>query len=254
MLFRRKKEGEGSRAELRRHYRHAPGKKHALSVKLARPEDPVAGDLIDLSAGGAGVLFPWDRDPGMVPGDEVVLSFTSLVHGGEVETTARVARARDEQEPAGRRYGFEFTDHERLFAQLDAYYFKFFNRRRAMRVRPGLDRELCAELSFGPESVKVALHDVSPDGFGVLMKAEEAQLLDGVASMTCTFTLPGSDDPITWQARAVHRTALAQGRSLGAVFLLSEADAVGPQRVALADYCAARAAELAQWSTPSESA
>lgn len=255
MFFRRKKKkDEGPRSELRRHYRRAPGKKHALGVKLVRAEGPVAGELIDLSAGGAGVLFPWDRDPVMEPGEEVELSFTSLVHGGEVKVAAVVASARDEEEPAGRRYGFEFTDHERLFAQLDAYYFKFFNRRRAMRVRPALDKKLRAELSFGPGSMDVAIHDVSPDGFGVLMKPEDAQLLDGVNDMTCTFTLPGAKEATTWQARTVHLTSLAQGTALGAVFLIAEADAVGPERQALADYCAARAAEIALWDTHSESA
>ena len=283
MFFRRKKKEQApSRIELRRHYRRAPAKKHALGVKLlpgastalagsadadsagGRGEAPggvpVAGELLDLSAGGAGVFFPAARDPELEVGDSVNLSFTSLVHGGEIRAAARVATSVEEEEPRrGRRYGFEFTDCEALFAQLDAYYFNFFNRRRAMRVRPALDKKLPAEISyhdetFGDQSVPIIFHDISPDGFGAILSADKAPTLDGVTRLEVQLQLPGQEEPMGWKALLIHRSLRGRSLVVGAVFLMDESEAVGPERQALADYCARREAEIALWDSQSASA
>lgn len=253
MFFKRKKKQAGEdRSDLRRHYRRAPGKKHALSAKLrCENQDPVAGELIDLSAGGAGVLFTGDRDPDLDPKQPVQLSFTSLVHGGEVVVDALVTSGRDAEE-GGRRYGFQFEDAEGLFRQLDTYYFKFFNRRRAMRVRPELGKKLRATLAFGPGAMDVSLTNFSADGFGIAMTPEKAGMLEGVEEVTCTFKLPKLEEPICWPARAVHLTPLASGVLFGAVFLISDEEAMGPNRQALVDYCAGRAAEMALWDQHAE--
>ena len=254
MLFRRRLNDQEPRADLRRHHRHSPARGHALRVRLLRGDGPIAGDLIDLSASGVGVLFPWDEDPELKPGEEVELAFGSLVNGGEVRATARVASARDQEEPVGHRYGFEFTDPETLFAQLEAHDFRLFSRRRALRIRPAPERRPCAVLAYDSGSLEVGVDDLSPDGLRVLLQEEQVQRLEGIGELTCTLTLPGASEPITWQAQVVHLTPLAQGTALGAVFLITEAEAVGPQRRALANYCAARATAMARWSARSESA
>ncbi len=255
MIFRRKKREQAPQAEMRREYRRVPGKKHALGVKLAASnQPPVAGELVDLSAGGVGVLFPGGRDPGLDPGQEVLLSFSSLMHGGEVVAEA-LARSSWDGDEGGRRYGFEFTDRERLFAQLDAYYFKFFNRRRAMRVRPALDRKLTATLAIESDSMEVSIHNISPDGFGVVVAPEKAGMLEGAEDLTCTFAVPKTASQEraagVWLARAVHLSPLPQGLVFGAVFLIPEDPEVIARRQALAEYCAERSAEMALWDTPS---
>lgn len=253
MFFWRKKKKDGPRAEHRRHYRRAPGKKHALAVKALVADQSFKGEIVDLSAGGAGIQFPTDKAPEVDSGGEVRLSFTSLVHGGEVSALARVASVREEEEGSTiRRFGFEFSDHEALFAQLDTYYFKFFNRRRAMRVRPALDKKLTATLNFGPGNMEVSIFDISPDGFGMVMAPEKASLLDEVEDLGCTFTLPGAPEPQAWQARAVHISELQHGVHFGAVFLLNpEDEEAAVQRQQMVNFCAERAAEIALWDTNS---
>jgi PilZ domain len=255
MFFRKKKDQDlVRRAELRQHYRRSPGKKHALGVKVLRDGlPPVAGDLADLSAGGAGVSFSLERDPELEPSQVVRLSFTSLVHGGEVVGEAKICSSYETTDEHGgavtRRYGLEFCDREMLFAQLDAYYFKFFNRRRAMRVRPALDTNLLATLAFGPGRMQVQINDISADGFGVLATPEKASMLEEVEDLTCTFNLPKSDEPFCWQAQALHLSSLAHGVLFGAVFLIPDEPEANAQRQLLADYCGDRMADMARWDT-----
>lgn len=243
MIFRKKKNDDPG--ELRQHYRRKPNKKHALAVKLRFEKGPpVAGELLDVSAGGAAVGFSKESAPELDPGDPAQLSFTSLVHGGEVLAKAVVASSARHQ--FGRRYGFAFTDPEGLFAQLDAYYLKFFNRRRAVRVRPDLNVALKAELAFGSSSMDVKINDISYDGFGVMLVPEKAGQLVEIKEVVVSLIVPKSKVPIRWPARTAHLTMLRHGGVLyGAAFQPANQKELDALQV----YVEAREADMARWDT-----
>lgn len=245
MLWKRKKKEE-SYEEYRRFYRRAPGKKHALGVKLRRQAGgTVAGDLLDVSAGGAAVLFREDpRVPDQTP---IVLAFNSLARSGEIVADARVASRASMD--GGVRYGFEFTDLEALFAQIDLYYVKFFNRRRAVRVRPALDTKVTAQVMTMIGTLEGPLTDVSVDGFGVLFDVERAKALNGVTTFELQFVLPRAKEAIRWSARAIHLTAVPRGIVFGGAFQPQPTADLERQRGALAQYCASREEEMARWDT-----
>ena len=137
MFFRRKKkekQGDDYFKSLRSLYRQVPSKNRALSVqlKLTADGEPIHGELKDVNAGGAGVQFPADRDPGLELDQKVDLTFSSLKSEGTVVLSARVAGT-EAAEEGGSRYGFEFLEVGGLFENLDSYLFPLFNRRRVLR-------------------------------------------------------------------------------------------------------------------------
>jgi len=248
MFFRRKKKRKQGSAEYRRHYRRRPGKKHQLAVRLCvEGGTPVPSELIDVSAGGAGLGIPAERDPGLEEEQIVVLTFSSLGHGRTITAAAAVSTVAVHE--GSTRYGLAFQDQSALFSQLDAHFLKYFNRRRAVRVQPALDTTLTGVLTFGPGSMDVRIHDLSVDGFGVLLDAENAQLLSGVGELQASFEIPGSTREISWGAHGVHLTQLSQGVLFGAAFAAGQALAPPAERDALLEYTRAREADMARWDT-----
>lgn len=250
MLFRRKKKekevaGSARGAEARRYYRRAPGKKHALSVKVRTSADrSVSGELVDLSAGGAAVLCPAGDIPGLGPGAPVSLRFSSLIHGKDVETAAQVARA---PQQADAPWGFEFTDVPGLFQQLDTYFLKFFNRRRAIRVQPALDTKIVVRLQAPSGPLEGRLVNVSVDGLGVGVDPALAESLGAVEALDVEFTIPRVKVRIPWQAHRSHVSASSRGTVFGARFDPRPAEGLEDERSVLAEYVDARAAEMARW-------
>ena len=122
----------------------------------------VPGTLEDLSSGGAAVrLRPGVAGP--EPGESVVLTFHSARARRQFEIGALTASLRGEEE-AGTLYGFQFVDTEGIFAELDPYLLRFFNRRGATRHRPPLDLRVPAELHAGDVRLTVTLNDISQTG------------------------------------------------------------------------------------------
>jgi len=247
MLWRRKKKEEGTH-EMRRFYRRAPGKKHSLVVKLRPERGPaVTGELIDVSAGGAAVSFRSTSDPKLAPGARAVLTFGSLSRSGEIAAQVQVA-SRSEIE-GGARYGFQFTDLEALFAQIDNYFVKFFNRRRSVRVRPALDTKITTQVITPIGTLDAPLTDVSIDGFGVLLDGERAKLVQGIERLELQFTVPKVKVDVRWSARAVHVSTVARGTVLGGEFLPQPKAELERERATLTEYCSARLAEMAKWDS-----
>lgn len=249
MKFWKKKDKSPSRSEeLRRFYRRAPGKKHALSVQIRRENTtPLSGELADVSAGGAGVFFKKGQDPKLAEAAGTLLVFSSLGREGQVLATCRVASVAAMED--GTRYGFEFIDLPGLFGQLDDYYVRFFNRRRSMRVRPGLDQKIECRLSTQVGAIIGRLQDFSVDGVGVALDAQQARILSGVEALEVQFVIPKSRVEVRWSTRAVHLTPAKAGVVLGGEFTPVASSELAAQRLALSEYAAARAAEMARWDS-----
>lgn len=249
MFFRKKKKEDP--AEQRRFYRRMQGKKHALSILLQTTDGvPVAGDLLDISAGGVAVTFAKDLDPNLDTGESLTLTFGAMVHGGRVVAKAKVLSISANKN--GTVYHLEFSDAHELFAQLDAFYLKFFNRRRLHRVRPALDTRLAGELHFGMGKMAIKINDISLDGFGVRLSEANGSMLTDVDSMEVVFKLHGAPSPIQWNARTVHLTTLVHGVGYGAVFTPVESQVLAEQRRELQTYTENRLADMLRWDKAEE--
>ncbi len=250
MFFRKKKEKQNP-TEQRRFYRRKQGKKHTLSVKLeVKDGAPVPGELIDVSAGGVAMTFADDIDPNLDTGETLTLAFSAMVHGGRVMAHAKVLNiSRGESAPI---YHLEFTDAHELFAQLDAFYLKFFNRRRLHRVRPALDTRLAGDLHFGMGTMAIKINDISLDGFGVRLSAANGSMLTDVKELDVAFKLPGTPTPIRWKARRMHITTLVHGVGFGTHFIPEQTPELSAQRQQLQNFTETRLADMLRWDQAEE--
>ena len=249
MIFRRKK--KETSAEQRRFYRRKQGKKHALSVKIKTPSGvPLAGDLIDVSAGGVAVAFSKNLDPRLESEEEIAVTFSDLAHGGSVVAQSRVLRlSRGNDGPV---YHMEFTATRELFAQLDGFYMKFFNRRRLNRALPALDTRIAGELQFGMGAMPIKINDITLDGFGVRLTEADGSMLNEIENLVAAFTLPGSATPIVWNARTVHLSPLVHGVGYGATFAPDESIEFEEERQVLQTFIEARLADMSRWDETKE--
>lgn len=249
-FFRRKKKQE--QEEHRRYYRRAPGRKHALGVKVNRLDGLVfSGEVQDLSAGGVAITFT-SNDPELDAGDILNLTFNSLHHGGQVVAEARVC-SRVEADGAGRvRYGFEFCDAQSLFEGLDPWFHKFFNRRREIRVRPALDTKLEVTLTRDDRQHTLAVHDVSVDGVGVTVGPELSVWMSETQSFDAALELPKGAGVFSALVHRVHMTEIRNAHRCGLEFDKAEVRELQPEAQALLDYCKAREKDMARWDSAYE--
>ena len=251
MPFRRKKK-EKKPEELRGQYRRKPTKQQGLSVKMQLKEGgPLlpASKVEDVSAGGVALSFAEGKAPRIAEGAVVSLIFGSFVHLGKVRVRAQLDSLVPFQ--GKNRYGFEFTDTEDLFQQCDAYYFKFFNRRRTVRVRLVLDGAPKAELILGPGGIEARIHDLSSLGIGIVMDRGLASMIEGFERLEIAFAVPRVKRTLRWWSRPVHATVLEKGVHFGALFEPSFSVDLAGERQALKQYVDARAADMARWDEPS---
>ena len=249
MFFKRKKkaserndEREGERG--RRHYRRAPGRKHALGVRILHKGATVASaEVGDLSIGGVRLIYPKGAVPQFALGQEVELAFSSLAHAGTVQSLARFLR--ELTQPDGSvHHSFNFVDPEALYPQLDPFFWNFFNRRRAVRVRPALDRRLPLGLQAGAASTEVSVNDLSSRGLGFVLEAARAQALLAGSTYELALAIPGSEERFTCRAERRHATPRGKNVLFGLEFVGLETSSPS---AALDRYLAEREAEQARW-------
>ena len=125
---------QGRRAE----YRVELSGSSELRVAVASPGgDEIRGQLIDVSASGAGAVFEAPDPPNLAVGQDIDLVFTSDTFKGPVTVAARVQhRAEDKDNDGSRRFGFRFLEPQQLNARLPAAARRLFNRRQNVRVAP----------------------------------------------------------------------------------------------------------------------
>jgi len=124
--------GKPSGADLRRYYRVASGLDAFLEVALILADGTtLAAEILDLSAGGAGLRWPAASTPILDMGEAVVLRIRPRQGGRplEVEATVRWMAIDD----GGVRYGFEIGEIDTVAADMDPRLWGLFNRRRTPR-------------------------------------------------------------------------------------------------------------------------
>lgn len=197
----------------RAHYRRTPGRADALGVKVICSNGaPIPGVLIDLSAGGAAVVFDQDMS-GELTVDEVrELVFSSLTTSS-FRAAAMVRSIPQEDGP--NRYGFQFLDGVALFEQLDDSFYRYFNRRRFRRAKPAIGEHFRAVLSFGELAADVEIRDISMGGVGIVVDEEIAAQLEVEMSTDLDLHIPKTDQVLRTYAIIRHMTPDAKGVRLG---------------------------------------
>jgi len=124
--------GTDGGADKRRYYRIASGLDGFLEVALVLADGTtLAAEILDLSAGGAGLRWPATSTPILDVGGEVVLRVQPRQGGRPLEVDATVRwMAIDE---GGVRYGFEIGEIDTVASDMDPRLWSLFNRRRTPR-------------------------------------------------------------------------------------------------------------------------
>jgi len=236
---------DGTR-ERRGPYRQAPSSSQPLSAMLEIPDrDPVLGELLDLTAVGAGVRVPFATDPNLSIGDVIEVTIGSMMRT-PVETPARVLNVA-QPAPGFTRYGLEFINVGNLYSQLDSFYARFFNRRRHPRVRPVFDQVLRVELAWASADLTARVYDVSESGMALtLPRSFELDLeLDGPVSIR--FQLPHTGAPVEGLARVHYDVQLEKRRLAGIEYDLESPKGMSQHLPAIREYVAQRTDEMAAW-------
>ncbi len=235
-----------TRAEQRAQYRKRNSKSQSLEATLRVPKwDPLRVELIDLSVRGACVRIAFAQDRNLKVDDVVELVLGSMMRS-EVCTAARVANITRDGE-SHIRYGLEFLNINNLYAQLDSFYSRHFNRRRHMRVVPTLDRKVQVKARWAGEEVTGHVYDISQAGVGIVLSKDSSARVAEVAMLELTLKLPGFEEPLIGRAKVRHRTALNQNTLIGLEFELDDPEGFARHGEALAAFVERRVVEMSQW-------
>ena len=247
-----RKKSKGPIADNRRHYRKAPGKKHALTARVQLPlsGEVVPAAVMDLSAGGTSLQIDAKTDE-LGVGATFWVAFASLRTRAEVPVQAHVVSVMQTKDGASR-YGVAFADPEELFTRLEPYFLKFFNRRRLQRVLPELGRSMKADVRT-PDGggFRLDIQDLSEEGIGLALHAEEVEWFEANDTFDIEFKIPGANVLWNGTGEKVHQTPLKGSNRGGIAF--HEPDAkVSQAHGALEVWLNTRRVAMAKWDSAYE--
>lgn len=235
----------------RTHYRRVPGRGDALGVKVICSNGaPISGVLIDLSAGGAAVVFDQDMSGDLLVDEVRELVFSSLTASSF--RAAAVVRSIP-QEGGPNRYGFQFLDGVALFEQLDDSFYRYFNRRRFRRAKPGIGERFKAVLKIEGEAIDVSVRDVSMGGVGFVVSEEDAARLAVDQPVAIDLHVPKTEHVLATYAIVRHLTPDTSGVRVG--FSMEPASEGASKRntkralAALSDYIQRRLDEIDRYNS-----
>lgn len=245
MLFRNKSKTT-ARGERRRQYRIPQSKKHPLSATLKRDSETFQAEFLDVSVHGVGLRITAERAARLTLGDVLELTVMSLSHG-KVTTPGKLVHMESDGKTA--RLGFEFVNIGDLYSQLDAFYSRIFNRRRAVRVRPELDRKLTVVMRWSSKELKANVTNVSETGVGIALPAEHAHEFEKVEKVAIQFKLPGKAEPLHGAAFVRNRAIVSGQLICGLMFDFDQESSLATRRGEVGAYVEKRAEEIAKWES-----
>ncbi|HPF13306.1 MAG: PilZ domain-containing protein [Planctomycetes bacterium] len=253
MRFFGRKKDEGAAADHRRHYRKAPGKKHALTARVQLPQsgDVVNATVMDVSAGGVSLQVEGRSAAELGLGTTLWVAFGSLRTRTEVPVQAHVVN-RMESKDGLVRFGLSFSDPDELFGRLEPYFLKFFNRRRLQRVLPELGRSLKADVrTTDGGGYRLEVMDLSEEGIGLALHNEEVEWMASHEAFDVEFKIPGANVAWSGSGRRIHLTELKGSHRGGIAF--DEPDAkVTPAHGSLEVWLNSRRVAMAKWDSAYE--
>ncbi len=251
-FFGRKKKNQPAQ-DVRKYYRKAPGKKHALTAHLQLPQsgEVIAAEVLDVSAGGASLQMDTSQVGELTVGVSANLSFSSLRVRGELIFQAHVVSVMASKDGRSR-FGFALTDPDELFRRIEPYYLKFFNRRRLLRVLPELGRSMKADVRT-PDGggFRLDIQDITEEGVGLILRDDEVEWLNGGEVFDVEFKIPGAN--VVWNGTAdrIHVSELVDTIRGGLVFREPDAK-TGPAQGALEVWLNTRRVAMAKWDSAYE--
>ncbi len=220
---------DASHANRRKHYRVPHGPTESIRVSLMRESmPPVGGDCVDLSIGGTVVEFDSTKSPNLAVGDTCLLRIRASSQTHVIDAT---------------------SNRIELYAQLDEYYARLFNRRRQVRVIPGYDIRIPVTLTWKTGTLPTTVHDISEEGLGLRVPLEKAEPLARITSVDVSLRLPKKRSDLLFRATIKSRTHFAKTSLLGLEFS-TEGD-VQQQFKALRRFIQERLALIQAWNEKS---
>jgi c-di-GMP-binding flagellar brake protein YcgR len=255
MLFGRKKEAakasqtrtpqRRTASERRRQYRRKNSPSSDLRIHMHVGQILHQGVVVDLSMFGCGVAFVREQNPRLSLGDVAEVTITSLQHG-RVCTPARIVWARTTND-GGFRYGLEFISMGSLYAQMNSFYARLFNRRRAPRVKPPLDTRVACRLHWGGKELAGAVRELSATGASLDLTREAARGLVRGESIALRFKLSRGGPEISGLAEIKNRTEISEHVLLGVDFDHKQEGGFAAHLATIEQYVDERLAEVDRW-------
>lgn len=209
-------ESDDGMDQRRQHYRVQIDPSAGLQVTIRAPAGQFVGQLVDVSAAGAGVRFEGDEAPHLAVGAEVDLLFRWP--GLNLSVAARVQHRNEDDE--GRRYGFRFLQPQLIDASIPPTARTLFNRRRVTRVTPDPLHPVAVMLSPYPDGVPVEarLQDISELGAGISVEgARESGLID-TTTVSVAIEFPDARQPVLMVGHIRYRRLGGRGIFYGIEF------------------------------------
>ena len=227
---------ESSDHPRRRHYRTRPSEDLGVASWMHLPSgERLTCQVVDISGTGMAVKLPLDHDPVLAPGDVIELQVEASGHR-PVKTPGEVVFSTQDGD-RHIRYGFTYTNLGNLYAQLDDFYARLFNRRQGQRSAAVLDQRIPLRLSWSGFWLDAEIHDISEGGIGVVLDRREATLFQGVERISASFRLESprtakrgaardDDELLEGHLEVVHRSERPElgGILVGLRFVFDESD------------------------------
>ena len=147
-------------------------------------------------------------------GDLCLLRIRTDWHSHSVKATCRVVVVMP-LDDGGFRVCFQFTNRIELFAQLDEFYARLFNRRRHARGVADPEVPTPVKLEWSGGSLSGIAHDISEGGLGMTVPHYIAKAMPKRANVVAMFRLPGQQVEIVCRAAIRCRTKFANNTSWG---------------------------------------
>lgn len=182
------------------------------------------GHVFDLSAGGLGLFFVVQADPGYDLGTVLWLRMRSPFLLNPVVAPAQICRVSECD--IGRMYGLRFLDWPELLSRIPPELARVFNRRGEHRTRIDTRRPVEIFVQGLPsmsweqvfQGMKGVLLDVSPTGLSFRVGTEAAEQIEPHRSVEVSFTLPSSTYEFTFWIQVLHCSRRPDGICCGALF------------------------------------
>ena len=169
------------------------------------------GQVVDVSARGAGIRFPHNLHPRLAIAQPVVLDLTCKRFKTPITLTAVTAFRRDKED--GHHFGFEFTKNEELRQQMTSEVQALFNRRQHFRVTP--DPADPVQAAFrrpgDKKSKRFILADISQGGLGFIIGPHLESTMIEAQELQVALRLPGSQKTLVFGSQIKYRQ-LSQGK------------------------------------------
>jgi len=206
----------GNRPDQRQRYR--VGIHRDMIVSLMRAEAWTTVRAVDLNCNGVGILLPGPEAARFLPGSVLSLRFAL---GGRKKVVVANARVVNSVQAIGRKedlrhIGLAFTDKEGLHAQLDAGFWKYFNRRRDYRVTPEKPRPR-VQLHWRDRELTGVLTNICMRGLAVAFPPSTQVLLLPGVDVAAAFQIPSTEDQLSLKGQVVHRVVKQGSPRIGII-------------------------------------